>query len=124
MKLVAVEGCRIGVKEENIEFLTATILTPASGKVAVDGKGAYFGNLTVSVSGITYMGSYAVAKPVTFTVSPSSGYVKSHGESAVLENDESATVEGIVGIKTPQDTQTFSMTIYIRDAGQGSVNAE
>ena len=124
MKPVAVEGCTFRVKEANIEFLTAKILTPASGKVSVDGKGAYFGEMTVSVSGITYMESYVVANPVVFTISPTAENVSSHGEKAVLDGDESATVSGIVGVKTPQDVQEFSMTIYIESAGQDSVKAE
>ena len=124
MKPVAVEGCTFGVKEANIEFLTVKILTPASGKVTVDGKGAYFGEMTVSVSGIKYMKSYAVANPVVFTISPTAEKVSSHGENAVLCGDESATVSGIVGLKTPQDVKEFSMTIYIESAGQESVKAD
>lgn len=124
MKPVAVEGCTFRVKEANIEFLTATILTPASGKVSIDGKGAYFGDLTVSVAGITYMESYVVANPVVFTISPTAKKVSSHGENAVLDGDESATVEGIVGVKTPQDVKEFSMTIYIESAWQDSLKAD
>lgn len=124
MKTVAVEGCEIGVKEENIEFLTANILTPSSGNVSVDGKGAYFGEMTVSVSGITYMKSYAVTNPVVFTISPTAEKVSSHGENSVLDGDESATVSGIVGVKTQQDVKEFSMTIYIESAGQDSVKAD
>lgn len=124
MKPVAVEGCTFGVKEANIEFLTANILTPASGKVSVNGKCAYFGEMTVSVSGIKYMKSYAVANPVVFTISPTAENVSSHGENAVLDGDESSTVSGIVGVKTPQDVKEFSMTIYIESAGQESVKAD
>ena len=124
MKPVAVEGCTFGVKEENIEFLTTKILTPASRKVSVDSKGAYFGEMTVSVSGIKYMKSYAVANPVVFTISPTAENVSSHGENAVLDGDESSTVSGIVGVKTPQDVKEFSMTIYIESAGKESVKAD
>lgn len=124
MKPVAVEGCTFRVKEANIEFLTVKILTPASGKVTVDGKGAYFGEMTVSVTGIKYMKSYAVANPVVFTISPTAENVSSHGENAVLDGDESSTVKGIVGVKTPQDVKEFSMTIYIESAGQESVKAD
>ena len=124
MKPVAVEGCTFGVKEANIEFLTVKIMTPASGKVTVDGKGAYFGEMTVSVSGIKYMKSYAVANHVVFTISPTSENVSSHGENAVLDGDESSTVKGIIGVKTPQDVKEFSMTIYIESAGQESVKAD
>lgn len=124
MKPVAVEGCTFGVKEANIEFLTVNILTPANGKVTIDGKGAYFGEMTVSVSGIKYMKSYAVANPVVFTISPTAENVSSHGENAVLDGDESSTVSGIVGVKTPQDVKEFSMTIYIESAGQESVKAD
>lgn len=124
MKPVAVEGCTFRVKEANIEFLTAKILTPASVKVSVDGKGAYFGEMTVSVSGIKYMKSYAVANPVVFTISPTAENVSSHGENAVLDGDESSTVSEIVGVKTPQDVKKFSMTIYIESAGQETVKAD
>lgn len=124
MKPVAVEGCTFGVKEENIEFLTTKILTPASRKVSVDSNGAYFGEMTVSVSGIKYMKSYAVANPVVFTISPTAENVSSHGENAVLDGDESSTVSGIVGVKTPQDVKEFSMTIYIESAGQESFKAD
>lgn len=124
MKQVSVEGCTFGVKEANIEFLTVKILTPASRKVTVDGKGAYFGEMTVSVSGIKYMKSYAVANPVVFTISPTAENVSSHGENAVLDGDESSTVSGIVGVKTPQDVKEFSMTIYIESAGQDSLKAD
>lgn len=124
MKPVAVEGCTFGVKEENIEFLTTKILTPASRKVSVDSKGAYFGEMKVSVSGIKYMESYAVANPIVFTISPTAENVSSHGENAVLDGDESSTVSGIVGVKTPQDVKEFSMTIYIESAGQESVKAD
>jgi hypothetical protein len=124
VKPVAVEGCTFRVKEANIAFLTAKILTPASGKVSVDGKGAYFGTLTVSVSGIKYMESYVVANPVVFTISPTAEKVSSHGENAVLDGDESATVSEIVGVKTPQDVKKFSMTIYIEAAGQDPVKAD
>lgn len=124
MKPVAVEGCTFGVKEENIEFLTTKILTPASRKVSVDSKGAYFGEMTVSVSGIKYMKSYAVANPVVFTISPTAENISSHGENAVIDGDESSTVSGIVGVKTPQDVKEFSMTIYIESAGQESVKAD
>ena len=124
MKPVAVEGCTFRVKEENIEFLTTKILTPASRKVSVDSKGAYFGEMTVSVSGIKYMKSYAVANPVVFTISPTAENVSSHGENAVLDGDESSTVSGIVGVKTPQDVKEFSMTIYIVSAGEVSVKGD
>lgn len=124
MKPVAVKVCTIAVKESGITFTSAVIDTPESQKVKIDGKGAYFGGLTVTVSGIVYLESYAVANPVVFTISPTAEKVSSHDKMAVLEGDESATVTGIVGVKTPQDTQTFDMTIYISDAGQDFVSAE
>lgn len=124
MKLVAVKGCTIAVKESGITFTSAVIDTPESPYVKIDGKGAYFGELTVTVSGIVYLESYAVANPVVFTISPTAEKVSSHDKKAVLEGDESETVTGIVGVKTPQDTKTFDMTIYISDAGQDSVTAE
>lgn len=124
MKSVAVKACTIAVKESGITFTSAVIETPESQKVKIDGKGAYFGELTVTVSGIVYLESYAVANPVVFTISPTAEKVSSHEKMAVLEGDESATVTGIVGVKTPQDTKTFDMTIYISDAGQDSVSAE
>lgn len=124
MKSVAVKVCTVAVKESRITFTSAVIETPESQKVKIDGNGAYFGELTVTVSGIVYLESYAVANPVVFTISPTAEKVSSHEKKAVLEGDESATVTGIVGVKTPQDTQTFDMTIYISDAGQDSVSAE
>lgn len=124
MKSVAVKACTIAVKESGITFTSAVIETPESQKVKIDGKGAYFGELTVTVSGIVYLESYAVANPVVFTISPTAEKVSSHEKMAVLEGDESATVTGIVGVKTPQDTQTFDMTIYISNAGQDSVLAD
>ncbi len=123
MKPVAVKGCTIAVKESGISFTSAVIDTPASHEVNIDGNGAYFGELKVNVAGIIYQESYFVANPVVFTISPIAK-VSSNDNMAVLEGDESATVTGIVGTKTPQDTRTFSMTIYISKAGQDSVTAE
>ena len=124
MKPVAVKGCTIAVKESGISFTSAVIDTPESHEVNIDGNGAYFGELKVTVTGIIYQKSYAVANPVVFTISPTAEKVSSNDNMAVLEGDESATVTGIVAIKTPQDTRTFSMTIYISKAGQDSVTAE
>lgn len=124
MKPVAVNGCTIAVKESDIAFTSAVIDTPESPEVNIDGNGAYFGELKVTVSGIFYQESYFVANPVVFTISPTAEKVSSNDNMAVLEGDESATVTGIVGIKTPQDTRTFSMTIYISKSGQDSVTAE
>lgn len=124
MKPVAVKGCTIAVKESGISFTSAVIDTPASHEVNIDGNGAYFGELKVTVAGIIYQKSYSVANPVVFTISPTASKVSSNDNMAVLEGDESATVTGIVGIKTPQDTRTFSMTIYISKAGQDSLTAE
>ena len=124
MKRLAVKGCSISVKEPNITFMDVTIVTPESPYVYAGGKGAYFGKLTVVVSGIVYQGNYAVPNPVTFEISPSATYVKSHGEFAVLEGDESATVQDITGFNPSQEPATFSMTIYISSAGQYGVDAE
>ena len=58
MKPVVVKGCTIAVKESGIAFTSAVIDTPESHEVNIDGNGAYFGELKVTVSGImSYKGS-------------------------------------------------------------------
>ena len=122
MKNVAVVGCTVTLSPGKG---VAQISTQASLKVKADGKGVYFGNIDVSVSGyfdntITVPGSGSG----TITIKPSAKKVKVEGDYVILEGDSGdAMIDGMAQQGQTQVAVKSKVTAKIQFAGQNKVNA-
>ena len=122
MKNVAVVGCTVTL---NPGTGVAQITTQASLKVKADGKGVYFGNIDVSVSGysdntITVPGSGSG----TITIKPSAQKVKVEGDYVILEGDSGdAMIDGMAQQGQTQVAVKSKVTAKIEVAGQMKVKA-
>lgn len=122
MKNVAVVGCTVTLSPGKG---VAQISTQASLKVKADGKGVYFGNIDVSVSGyfdstITVSGSGRG----TITIKPSAQKVKVDGDYVILEGDSgSAMISGKAQVGQTQVNVQSKVTAKIELAGQSKVKA-
>ena len=122
MKNVAVVGCTVTLSPgEGMKQIT----TQASLKVKADGKGVYFGNIDVSVSGysdntITVPGSGSG----TITIKPSAKKVKVDGDYVILEGDNGdAMIDGMAQQGQTQVAVKSKVTAKIEVAGQMKVKA-
>ena len=122
MKNVAVVGCTVTLSPGTG---VAQINTQASLKVKADGKGVYFGNIDVSVSGysdntITVPGSGSG----TITIKPSAQKVKVEGDYVILEGDSGdAMIDGMAQQGQTQVAVKSKVTAKIEVAGQIKVKA-
>lgn len=122
MKNVAVVGCTVTLSPGKG---VAQISTQASLKVKADGKGVYFGNIDVSVSGyfdntITVPGSGSG----TITIKPSAKKVKVEGDYVILEGDSGdAMIDGMAQQGQTQVAVKSKVTAKIQFAGQSKVKA-
>ena len=122
MKNVAVVGCTVTLSPGTG---VAQITTQASLKVKADGKGVYFGNIDVSVSGyfdntITVPGSGSG----TITIKPSAQKVKVEGDYVILEGDSGdAMIDGMAQQGQTQVEVKSKVTAKIEVAGQIKVKA-
>ena len=122
MKNVAVVGCTVTLSPGKG---VAQISTQASLKVKADGKGVYFGNIDVSVSGyfdntITVPGSGSG----TITIKPSAQKVKVEGDYVILEGDSGdAMIDGMAQQGQTQVAVKSKVTAKIQFAGQSKVKA-
>ena len=122
MKNVAVVGCTVTLSPGKG---VAQISTQASLKVKADGKGVYFGNIDVSVSGyfdntITVPGSGSG----TITIKPSARKVKVEGDYVILEGDSGdAMIDGMAQQGQTQVAVKSKVTAKIQLAGQSKVKA-
>ena len=122
MKNVAVVGCTVTLSPGKG---VAQISTQASLKVKADGKGVYFGNIDVSVSGyfdntITVPGSGSG----TITIKPSARKVKVEGDYVILEGDSGdAMIDGMAQQGQTQVAEKSKVTAKIQFAGQSKVKA-
>ena len=118
MKLIAVQGCTLIATPSGV----AKITSPAATDVMVDNKGAYFGTLSISVSGAT-SGSASGGEGVGTLIGTSKNCTN-HGQPAVLENDEcSVSVTG-TSTKPPYNPETWTVTVKISVAGQTSMSSD
>ena len=122
MKNVAVVGCTVTLSPGKG---VAQISTQASLKVKADGKGVYFGNIDVSVSGyfdntITVPGSGSG----TITIKPSAQKVKVEGDYVILEGDSGdAMIDGMAQQGQTQVAVKSKVTAKIQFSGQSKVKA-
>ena len=122
MKNVAVVGCTVTLSPGKG---VAQISTQSSLKVKADGKGVYFGNIDVSVSGyfdntITVPGSGSG----TITIKPSARKVKVEGDYVTLEGDSGdAMIDGMAQQGQTQVAVKSKVTAKIQFAGQSKVKA-
>ena len=122
MKNVAVVGCTVTLSPGTG---VAQITTQASLKVKADGKGVYFGNIDVSVSGysdstITVPGSGSGK----ITIQPSAQKVKVEGDYVILEGDSGdAMIDGMAQQGQTQVAVKSKVTAKIEVAGQMKVKA-
>ena len=122
MKNVSVVGCTVTLSPGKG---VAQISTQASLKVKADGKGVYFGNIDVSVSGysdntITVPGSGSG----TITIKPSAQKVKVEGDYVILEGDSGdAMIDGMAQQGQTQVAVKSKVTAKIQFAGQSKVKA-
>ena len=122
MKNVAVVGCTVTLSPGTG---VAQITTQASLKVKADGKGVYFGDIDVAVSGysdntITVSGSGGG----TITIKPSAQKVKVEGDYVILEGDSGdAMIDGMAWSGSSQVAVQSKVTAKIEVAGQSKVKA-
>ena len=122
MKNVAVVGCTVTLSPGKG---IAQISTQASLKVKADGKGIYFGNIDISVSGysdstITVPGSGSGK----ITIKPSAKKVKVEGDYVILEGDSGdAKINGKAQQGQTQVDVQSKVTAKIEVAGQVKVKA-
>jgi len=124
MKYVAVSGMTVIPVEQGVSIDGWTVTTQPSSNVFADGKGVYSGGISVTVPQPTLVEGGFVAPPTTFTLHPSSLYVKADGKYALLEGDTSDTVT-LTGTNPGSGaTSEFSLTLKVSVAGQTCVKAE
>lgn len=122
MKNVAVVGCTVTLSPgEGVSQIT----TQASLKVKADGKGVYFGDIDVSVSGYS---DSVITVPLsgsgTITIKPSAQKVKVEGKYVILEGDSgSALIDGMAQQGQTQVAVKSNVTAKIQVAGQVKVTA-
>ena len=122
-KNIAVNGCEL---EDETGGGTVNISTSPSAKVKADGKGIYFGPISISVSGSDGGGSIGDGNGTgTGTITGTGGSVTSGGQPALLEGD-TATVY-VSGTTTSGSTVTpvpnVPVTVKVKKAGQSVVVA-
>lgn len=122
-KNIAVDGCEL---EDETGGGTVSISTSPSDKVKADGKGIYFGPISISVSGSDgggLIGDGNGAGPGVITGTGSS--IKSDGQPALLEGDTATVL--VSGTTTSGSTVTpvlnVSVTVKVKKAGQSVVVA-
>lgn len=99
----------------------ATITSPLpSTKVKANGKGIYFGAMTVSVAGVINGAASVPGAPVVVSIQPTATKNKSQGQFP-LRVDDSAT-----GVASPTNPNTgvvvtTNFTVKISNAGQSKV---
>ena len=116
MKNIAVQGCTLSVS-------AAQLVTPPSSVVFCDGKGAYFGDITVSIAGYGSAGITDNNGAGSATLKGSALYVSSPEGSkdnmAVLEGD--SVIVTVNGTSTKGQVVTpvsESVKVEIKSAGQ------
>ncbi len=116
-KPIAVEGCVLTCNSGKGKF---TIDTPPSTKVMIDGKGAYSGTISVSVTG--FMGGGVAGGSGSGPIIGTATKVMIENAPAVLLNDTSTpiTISG-VSDKDPSKGATTTITLEITEAGQSKV---
>lgn len=115
-KNLAVQGCTLSEP-------TAQITTAPSTKVKCDGKAAYYGDLTIQISGYT---SEVITVPGSGsgsgTLSGSATKVKIEGQPAVLEGDSVViTVNGEAYSGSTTIPVSEPVEVKISNAGQSKV---
>ena len=122
-KNIAVEGCEL---EDETGGGSVDITSDASTYVLADGKGIYFGSVSIAVSGSDGGGSIGDGNGAgSGTISGTSDYVLSGGEKALLEGD-TATIK-VSGTTTSGNVVTpvkdVPVTVKVKKAGQSVVVA-
>lgn len=134
MSELAVQGCTLDISiEETLGTISCTHKESGStDNVKVDGKEAYFGQLTTKLSGITLvLTAYPAASfdleyssTLTINISGTAGNVLDDKQKAVQKNDEGTASLAYIATNT-QTGATISgavvVTAKITDAGQTSV---
>jgi hypothetical protein len=122
-KPIAVQGCTLEIVEEGKSALSIQISTSPSSNVKFDGKGAYSGQLSITLSG--YTGGDIVSESGTGegSLSGTAQHVKIDGKSAVLEDDKSLSIS-LVGVNSRGRPAYDSCTVKIASAGQDYVKGE
>lgn len=126
MKNIAVKGCTLELTPASSPEATVTIKTDPSKKVLAVGKGCYFGDLEISITGYTG-GSIDVTGSGSGngTLSGSSTKYKIEGAAAVLEGDSvTITVNGQKTSGSSTIATTQDVTVKISDAGQTNNKSE
>jgi hypothetical protein len=122
-KNIAVEGCEL---EDETGGGSVDITSDASTYVLADGKGIYFGDVSIAVSGSDGGGSIGDGNGAgSGTISGTADYVLSGGQKALLEGD-TATIK-VSGTTTSGNVVTpvkdVSVTVKVKKAGQSVVVA-
>lgn len=124
-KAVAIEGATITITSavEGIK-VTGTVVVDSqkskpSEKVLVDGKGAYFGNLHCTITGVT--DGIGVQNPLDIKESeiiPSSEYFFENGGAAVLVEDKSENLTIDLFLPNEKPHKSVIVFISVSDANQ------
>lgn len=121
-KNIAVDGCEL---EDETGGGTVEITSSASEDVKADGKGIFFGPVSIAVSGSDGGGAIGDGNGTgTGVITGTGSKVTSGGQPALLEGD-TATV--VVNGTTTSGSSTVpasaSVTVKVKDAGQSVVVA-
>lgn len=121
-KFVAVEGCTLILSSGTA--LSVQITTSASSKHKVDGKGIYFGTLTIKIDGFTSEKIDAGGMGVG-TLNPTASLVSSNKQGIkqkVVRVDDVSEQIFVSGTKSGNPA-TDIVTVKISNAGQKKVKA-
>ena len=121
-KNIAVDGCEL---EDETGGGTVEITSSASTKVKADGKGIFFGPVSIAVSGSDGGGAIGDGNGAgTGVITGTGSKVASGGQPALLEGD-TATV-AVTGTTTSGSSTvpaSASVTVKVKKAGQSVVVA-
>lgn len=123
LKNVVVDGCEFSFDPAPV-IVDVTVKSTPSTKVKFGGKGAYFKEIEISVSG--YAGGGVLdGKNSSVKIQGSSSTMKIENEKAILEGDkvEQITIAGVDQADTSKP-KSIKVTVSIGDAGQTKVKAE
>ena len=120
MKKIAVEGMTFKFVETGYSFSAASVITLPSEYIKSDGKKAYCGKITVSVTGIKY-GAYSGVG--SFDLNPSS-INKSNGKNLLLEGDSSDPVQVTLYASATPPSIVANLTLKVDSSGQDFIKSD
>ncbi len=119
-KALAVLGCTIEITSGQ-QAVAMVVKTQPSQKVSVGGKGVYFGDMEVMLTGVT-QGSL-VCPEATLTIKGTAAKVLNADGDKAVQADDNATDKFTFTDSSSGATTSLPISIQITDAGQTDVVA-